>query len=106
MSVIVLNLICANPRLSAADLKLFERSHYQINIQQIRQQRIRLVSPQIFRRVHASRSHRQDARAEMPRTGNVIGRVANHNKLLGPKINSEMFVYSLRRNCRQVATVE
>src|SRR5712671_1136609 len=56
--------------------------------------------------MHSSGGHGQDPRAEVPRTGDVVGRVANHDELLGLKVRSQVLVDSLRCDGRQVAAIE
>src|SRR5713226_176653 len=47
-----------------------------------------------------------DARAEMPGAGDVVGRIADDDELSGLKLSAEMFVDTLRGDRRQIAPLE
>src|SRR5713226_10109216 len=101
-----LNTACQSRRLLFVRLKLVECLYHKFSIQQIRQQRVGIVRAQFFGRMNTAGSDRQDARAEVPGTGDVVGGVADHDELFGFKLLAEMLVDSLRGDRRQIAPVK
>src|SRR5438045_3997263 len=56
--------------------------------------------------MNAASCDRHDARAEVPRAGDIIRRVPNHDELFGTKMRAEIFVDSLRGNGGKVAAID
>src|SRR5262249_49510162 len=90
----------------ASPSEYFQRLQKQFHVQEIRQQRVRLMCPQLILRANAAGRQGQLLCAEMAGTGYVVWSITNHDELCGREIRSEMLVDSLRGLRRQVAAIE
>ena len=86
-------------------LEVSERLDHEIDVGEIREECIRLVSEKFFGRVKTSGADRDRACSKMPRTVNVIGRVADDDELLGGEVELKMFADTFSGLRGQIAAV-
>ena len=71
----------------------------------IRQQRIGIASENVLSTVAAAGAYGQGAGAEVPSAGDVVGRVADNDKLLGSEIELQPFAYAISGQRWKIAAV-
>ena len=72
--------------------QLIQCLNKKVHIQKVRKESIRFTRPQLFNRMNTARPNGQDARAKVPRAGDVVRCVANNDELLRQKAGAQMFV--------------